>query len=489
MKIKDMLRAPFIQNQALIQGSRDLNALTNLAVVHQSSGLGLVITIALCLLTPILIPGWFISIGHLFIMGNYLFFMLLSRHLIKVVNQNVNLIRFITATYTFISLILIAYINTVPYPDKPGTLMASMMILSAALFSFSLLEAFAIFSGILISYICMTFTFKADGVIGEDLFMVISGYFLAVVVFLIVNKLRYKEFMLKSHYIRLSSYDDLTGILAKRPCEDACREYLANREGAGCAMVIIDVDNFKNINDSFGHYQGDMVLKNVGEQLEKVFLDTDIIGRIGGDEFLVLLKDIDNLDLVNKKLHHLRQVVKEAVADQLDIRVSLSLGGVLVNPEPVRFELLYQFADKVMYMNKQGLSGFLVKHIADLMPSNKMILFDCDQEAIEIFNGVSEYECLNPSLWRQAVEIIEQGDDNIKALVLDHHKLTVEHHLMIADLKDSHLGVQVPIVLINAKSHIDKSLESVISHSVDYPLTAKKMEQLIAKLELHEGNS
>ena len=177
---------------------------------------------------------------------------------------------------------------------------------------------------------------------------------------MLVNRLRYNEFVLKNHYIKLSNYDDLTGILAKKPCEAACEEYLNNRGGSSCALIIIDVDNFKGINDRYGHYQGDLVLKTIGEQLKKVFLDTDVIGRIGGDEFLVLLKDIADPILVERKMQHLIKVIEQSVASQLDVPVGISLGGVLIDGNDVEFAQVYQKADKIMYRNKQSVNDFQV---------------------------------------------------------------------------------------------------------------------------------
>ena len=178
-KIKETLQEPFYQNKAMIQGNYDHIAHNNLTIVYQSSILGLTITIILALVTPLLIPEWFVTPGHLLIGLVYLGYWLLSKRMLERPIQNLKLIRVVVDSYVVISLVLVAYINTIPYPDKPGTLMASMMILSAALFAYSIGEAFTIFTGILILFVFMVLRFKADIVIGEDIFMVLSGYFLA----------------------------------------------------------------------------------------------------------------------------------------------------------------------------------------------------------------------------------------------------------------------------------------------------------------------
>ncbi|MDD3027576.1 MAG: GGDEF domain-containing protein [Erysipelotrichaceae bacterium] len=482
-KIKEILQKPFHHNKALIKGGADQVARNNLAIINQSGVLGFGITILLCLVTPFLIPEWFVTIGHVLIALNYLFFTILSRYLIKIKVRDVKAIRLLTDSYTFISLILIAYINTIPYPDKPGTLMASMMILSAALFTYSIMEATVIFTAIMGAFVYLTFAFKADVVIGEDLFMVMSGYFLSGVVFLIVNKLRYKEFVLKNHYIMLSSYDDLTGVLAKKSCEDACKEYLDYRTETCCAVIVIDVDNFKSINDSYGHYCGDLVLKTVGDQLQKVFLDTDVIGRIGGDEFLVLMKNINDIEVIYKKLQHFNQVVKEAVFTQLDIPVSLSLGGVTTGYEPVDFTTLYQLADQMMYANKPSQKSITVRSVKELEGQSKSndgkIFLSCHQVTCDFFKSQLDFECDLVDIFSSPMDFKLPVKDiaDIAAVVVDYHQLDDDQYSFLERLKDNRHTKELPVLLVNAGDEIKGDLEKFISHHISYPLTREKLEQ------------
>lgn len=484
-KIWELIQTPFYQNKALIKGGFDQIARNNLSTVYQSSILGWITTFLLCLVTPLLIPEWFVSVGHLLIILTYGAFMVLAKHLLKARKIRGRWMQFVSDAYVVVSLVLIAYINTIPYPDKPGTLMASMMILSAALFTYSIYEALAIFSGVLILFVHLVFTFKADIVIGEDLFMVVSGYFLSGVVFLLVNKLRYKEFVLKNHYIKLSCYDDLTGVLAKMPCEDACQEYLENRAGKSCALVIIDVDNFKNINDKYGHYQGDLVLKTVGEQLKTVFLDTDILGRIGGDEFLVLLKDIEDPQVVEKKLGHFVQVVEAVVAAASNIPVSLSLGGVLIDEKPVEFATIYQLADKIMYQNKQADHQGFIKNIEKLQrqtqKQGKGIFLSWHQETCNLVNGILDYEfkCVNRNFWSQPRDLLDQKHEHIHALVLDYNHFNGDQDHLIKLLKENQTTINLPVLLINAKGKIDPNLQEYVVHQISYPLTKEKLTRFI----------
>ena len=115
----------------------------------------------------------------------------------------------------------------------------------------------------------------------------------------LINDVTEKELM-KLELERRSRTDGLTGLLNKGAAEDLARMKMAGciREGKKSVLMIIDVDDFKNVNDSFGHIVGDRVLATIGRIINNCFKGSDVAGRIGGDEFLVLLRDIDSHDAV-----------------------------------------------------------------------------------------------------------------------------------------------------------------------------------------------
>jgi diguanylate cyclase (GGDEF)-like protein len=93
--------------------------------------------------------------------------------------------------------------------------------------------------------------------------------------------------------------DPLTKLLNKEACKQQIDEYLNSFEnGAYCAMMIIDLDNFKHINDYYGHMFGDTIILKATQAIKAFFRDRDIVSRFGGDEFMVLMKDISNRELI-----------------------------------------------------------------------------------------------------------------------------------------------------------------------------------------------
>lgn len=154
--------------------------------------------------------------------------------------------------------------------------------------------------------------------------------------------------------------DQLTGILNKRSFEGMVDSVLKNNDGSKYhALILVDVDNFKGINDNFGHAYGDKVLAGIGEMLRKTFRSDDLLGRIGGDEFCVLMNitaaenDSDRLDIINKKCGELCAAFRQNNAGDSNCKVSASLGVSISPLNGTSFSELYKASDKALYASKE----------------------------------------------------------------------------------------------------------------------------------------
>lgn len=153
--------------------------------------------------------------------------------------------------------------------------------------------------------------------------------------------------------------DRLTGIYNKLSFEETTKEMLANAaEGEHHAVILLDVDNFKGVNDNLGHAFGDQVLANIGNILRLNFNSSDCLGRIGGDEFCVLLNIPENrqesfMELINEKCRSLCTAFhNNYTGENGDYKISSSI-GVSVFPDDGRnFAELYKCADKALYASK-----------------------------------------------------------------------------------------------------------------------------------------
>ena len=121
---------------------------------------------------------------------------------------------------------------------------------------------------------------------------------------------------------------------------------------------MMDVDDFKNINDSFGHSVGDNVLAYVGKILSQNFKGKDVVGRVGGDEFMIFMYEISDKQDPEKIATKLQRQIHDGYEDDKvrDI-LSVSIGIAICPDDSNEFEELYKKADKALYVTKKNGKG------------------------------------------------------------------------------------------------------------------------------------
>ncbi len=162
--------------------------------------------------------------------------------------------------------------------------------------------------------------------------------------------------------------DALTKLMNKDSTQTSINRYLETMEpDTYAAMLSLDVDNFKAINDTFGHLYGDAVLTRISGQLRSLFRSWDIIGRMGGDEFAILLKDLPNETVATDRCEMLVNHFREYLQDLMPgLDVSISVGCALIPKHGKTFDDLYERADTALYTAKRkGKCQFSIYDAAD----------------------------------------------------------------------------------------------------------------------------
>jgi len=155
----------------------------------------------------------------------------------------------------------------------------------------------------------------------------------------------------------LATHDSLTGLPNRILARDrfAHAIALARRHRTMAALVFLDLDNFKNVNDSLGHLRGDELLRTVGDRLSKVVRNSDTVCRQGGDEFLILLGDVrDNSDVAEIGVKLLEQLDAPFLLDGLEVSTSGSMGIAMYPDDGADFDELLKKADIAMYAAKDA---------------------------------------------------------------------------------------------------------------------------------------
>lgn len=160
------------------------------------------------------------------------------------------------------------------------------------------------------------------------------------------------------HLLRsLAEADPMTGLLNRRAFAGAAVQALVDFENLhiSLAVLVLDIDHFKRVNDTFGHSGGDAVLRAVGELLRGLVRASDLVSRYGGEEFVVLLCDIQR-----NNVRMIAETIRGAAAamrvdhEGRDITITISIGAAMAHPNDRDFEDLFQRADLALYTAKRN---------------------------------------------------------------------------------------------------------------------------------------
>lgn len=147
--------------------------------------------------------------------------------------------------------------------------------------------------------------------------------------------------------------DRMTMLLNRETTMRYIRRVLEENETEKHVLFMFDVDNFKHLNDTMGHQKGDEFLVELARGLKKSFRDSDIVGRVGGDEFFALMKNVPDTALVERKANELLNTIQEICADYADIRLSGSIGIGIYPENGKTLDELYGQADAALYQAKR----------------------------------------------------------------------------------------------------------------------------------------
>ncbi|MCC8136698.1 MAG: diguanylate cyclase [Clostridiales bacterium] len=182
------------------------------------------------------------------------------------------------------------------------------------------------------------------------LFQVLAAGLLILVLILVLVTFRKQK-----NLVHFAETDALTGINNKKTAEEYIKQWLADEACYGTQVfLMLDIDLFKHINDGYGHAVGDIVLSAVGNGLKEVFRESDIIGRLGGDEFGIFMKNATPEAAVERAEMVCQMVRSIKVDSEPTLSVSCSIGVALFPQHAKNFMDLYQKADKALYISKNS---------------------------------------------------------------------------------------------------------------------------------------
>lgn len=288
---------------------------------------------------------------------------------------------------------------------------------------------------------------------------------------------------------KLSGYTDklyrdaLTGAYNRRYYEDEAR-----KETTCAGVALIDLDDFKLYNDTYGHSAGDMALISAADAIRKCIRKTDRLIRFGGDEFIVIIDGVGSADL-SARLRQIQTTIHAAsVPGYSRIQMSASIGGVVAANEPV--ENAFDRADKLMYQAKMKKNMVITEN--DIIEDRPEPVKNCrgndDRPQIlivddapvnrELLAGIlgDRYRILQASEGEECINMLRRYENDIALVLIDMIMPKKDGFEVLVYMNRNHWIEDIPVIMIstdNSDDNVSRAYSLGVSDYISSPFDAK----------------
>lgn len=329
---------------------------SNQRMIVAISTIYLVVIIAYNLIVPIFFSDWGVSIVYQVALGVHvpilLFIML--RYWRKN-NRSLREIQIFSVIFQLYIMAFVVIISVVPFwKEQPAVYFAPIAIgfTMLLMYTFNVAVLLSLIETIVI--IVVSFLTKSSEIVNVNMFNAVLTFVVAFYVIYMLYSNRINESRQRKMLRKMGQTDKLTQIYNRAATEMLSQEYIQSHKDANFALMIIDIDEFKSVNDTYGHQTGDMVISTVAHIIEDAAGPDNIAGRMGGDEFMVFIRNFNSRDDIKKIA---ADILRGAIAIKMPddrVRVSCSIGVcALKGSEWMEYDDMFKCADRALYYIKE----------------------------------------------------------------------------------------------------------------------------------------
>ena len=202
-------------------------------------------------------------------------------------------------------------------------------------------------------FLIWMYNVKVPDIWKADLMNTIIFTLVGIMIHVVVNSFRIKEFVLIKEINKQKDIDELTGLKNKAALTRKINEFFADDNNNKGLLFVLDIDYFKSINDKYGHDVGDVVLQELGKYLKEKFPNDEIVGRFGGDEFIIFLRNVDDLKQADSIAKEITSETPELIKLPTDeVKFGISVGVAIYKGKEKNYSEIFKKADIALYKTK-----------------------------------------------------------------------------------------------------------------------------------------
>ncbi|MCR5416446.1 MAG: GGDEF domain-containing protein [Pseudobutyrivibrio sp.] len=306
--------------------------------------------------------------------------------------------------------------------------------------------------GATITTLVISYHFKPVHVFAQDCHAVIVTYIVAMLVAHIMLEIRSSEGLAMIEIRKVSALDKLTHVLNKDALMERVENYFRQSSDPTCAVCFFDLDNFKEVNDNLGHEAGDLLLERVGRLLKDNFRSYDIIGRYGGDEFVILMPNMKDEIILKMRCRTMQMFLADySMGNCTPFSVSI---GAVINTGMTTSASLFQMADDALYESKiSGKNACTIWKMESRICTTRPVLIIVttgNQDKIQdcFLNEAAHFDILTATSSDEALRIASQYNKKVALMIVEMDVDEQTEYMTLRYMKTRERFANIPILAV-----------------------------------------